>query len=198
MHCVTAGEGLWSPTIRSTKVAEPLTQRQAARIEPLGLFADEPIGLLAAWDKVDAFWTATVNEANCLSSERLYTGVRGEWSFVETLRHLIFVTDVWISDAVMESASPYDPVGLPPHFVKSVTELGIDLGARPSLNEVLVLRGQRIARVRTTIRETASSALDQPLARFGGQFTVLGAFQNVIFEEWAHHYYATRDLNLTE
>ncbi len=185
-------------TIKGTRVAEPLTQRQAARIEPLGLLADEPLGLLAAWGKVDAFWTSTVEEARRLPAERLDRGVNGEWSFIETLRHLLFVTDAWISDAVMEMASPFDRIGLPPHFVTSVSELGIDLGARPSLEEVLVRRGERVARVRTTIRETPYSQLDRPLARLSGQFSVLGAFQNVIFEEWAHHCYATRDLDLTQ
>jgi hypothetical protein len=180
-----------------TKVAEPLTQRQAARIQPLGLLADESLGLLVAWGNVEAFWAKTIEEASRLSSDQLDEQVSGEWSFIETLRHLIFVTDAWVLDAVLETASPYDPMGLPPDFVESVDELGIDLDVQPSLADVLVSRSQRVARVRKAIQETPDSGLDRPLARLGRPFTVLGAFQNVIFEEWAHHYYATRDLKLT-
>jgi DinB superfamily len=161
----------------------------------LGLLADECSGLVVAWNKVETFWSKTIEEASRLPSEQLDTRVSGEWSLIETLRHLIFVTDAWVSDAVLEMASPYDPIGLPPHFVESVEGLGIDLDLRPSLEQVLVSRGQRVARVREAIRETPDSGLDRPLARLAGQFTVLGAFQNVIFEEWAHHYYATRDLD---
>jgi hypothetical protein len=31
-----------------------------------------------------------------------------------------------------------------------------------------------------------------------GQFLVIGALQAVVFEEWAHHEYATRDLTTLE
>jgi hypothetical protein len=180
------------------KIAPPLTQRQAARIQPLGLLADEPSGLLTSWARVENFWADTVDQASRLRNEQLNFRVHGEWSFIETLRHLIFVTDAWIGDLVLEKRSPYDPIGLPPHFVAHGRELGLDLVARPSLGQVLDSRGQRMTEVRDTIAETPLDALDRLCAGHGGQFTVIGAFQNVIFEEWAHHYYATRDLAMIE
>jgi hypothetical protein len=182
-------------TIRAvTKIAPPLTARQAARIEPLGLLADEPAGLLAAWSKVDSFWAKTVAQASRLSEQQLNIRVNGEWSFIETLRHLINVTDAWIGDLVLEKPSPYDPIGLPPDFFTPGPELGLDLDARPSLTHVLDTRSRRMAEARDAIAHAAVDDLDRLCGRFGGQFTVLGAFQNVIFEEWAHHYYAMRDL----
>jgi hypothetical protein len=51
-----------------------------------------------------------------------------------------------------------------------------------------------MAEARDTIAHTSVHDLDRTCKPFGGQFTVLGAFQNVIFEEWAHHVYAVRDL----
>jgi hypothetical protein len=179
------------------KIAPPLTQRQAARIQPLGLLADEPRGMLAAWERVEMLWADTVGRASCLERELLDSGMNGEWSFIETLRHLIFVTDSWIGALVLEKPSPYDLIGLPPDFVTNGRELGLDLDARPSLAEVLDSRGQRMGEVRGAIAETPLVGLDRRCAGAGGQFTVLGAFQNVIFEEWAHHYYATRDLNMS-
>jgi hypothetical protein len=177
-----------------TRIAPPLTPRQAARIEPLGLLADEPAGLLAAWVTVDRFWADTVAQASRLGEEQLNTRVHGEWSFIETLRHLINVTDAWIGDLVLEKPSPYDPIGLPPDFFTPGPELGLDLDARPSLTHVLDTRGHRMAETRDAIAQTPVGGLDRLCGRFGGRFTVLGAVQNVIFEEWAHHYYATRDL----
>jgi len=177
-----------------TKVAAPLTERQAARIEPLGLLADDPAGLLAAWSKVESFWTDTVTRASRLTEDQLDSRVDGEWSFLETLRHLIFVTDAWIGDLVLEQASPHDPIGLPPDFVTPGPQLGLDLDAHPSAAQVLESRGRRLAEVREAIRDTSRDGLDRHCTGADRRFTVLGAFQNVIFEEWAHHYYATRDL----
>jgi hypothetical protein len=196
--------GCSHPTVRAVlhasydlempKIAPPLTERQAARIESLGLLADEPVGLLAAWRKVDGFWAETVGQASRLHEEQLNTRVNGEWSFIETLRHLINVTDAWIGDVVLEKSSPYDPIGLPPDFFTPGPELGLDLDARPSLTQVLDTRSSRMTEARDAIAHTPVDGLDRLCGRFGGEFTVLGAFQNVIFEEWAHHYYAIRDL----
>ncbi len=85
-----------------TKVATRLTERQAARIEPLGLLADEPAGLLDVWSNIDVLWSDAVEQAMSPPSERFETRVNGEWWFIETLRHLIFVTDAWIRDVVLE------------------------------------------------------------------------------------------------
>jgi hypothetical protein len=172
----------------------PLTPPQAARIEPLGLLADEPAGLLVAWSTVEGFWAETVAQASRLRQEQLNTRVNGEWSFVETLRHLINVTDAWIGDLVLEKPSPYDPIGLPPDFFTPGPELGLDLDARPSLAHVLDTRSRRMAEARDAIAHAPADGLDRICEPLGGQFTVLGAFQNVIFEEWAHHSYAMRDL----
>jgi hypothetical protein len=54
-----------------TKIAPPLTQRQAARIEPVGLLADDPASLLSAWDIVEAFWSDTVAKALRLGEEQV-------------------------------------------------------------------------------------------------------------------------------
>ena len=177
-----------------TKIAPPLTQRQAARIEPMGLLADEPAGLLAAWNMIDGLWTDTVARATRLREEQLNTRVNGEWSFIETLRHLINVTDAWIGDLVLEKHSPYDPIGLPPDFFTPGPELGLDLEAHPTLAHVLDVRSGRMTEARDAIAQTSVDGLDRLCVRFNGQFSGLGAFQNVIFEEWAHHYYAIRDL----
>jgi hypothetical protein len=177
-----------------TKIASPLTKRQAARIEPLGLLADDPTGLLWAWDIVQTFWSDTVARARYLGDEQVNERVNNEWSFIETLRHLINVTDAWVGEVVLEKPSPYDPIGLPPDFFTPGPELGLELDAHPSLAHVLDVRGGRMAQVRAAIGATPLDGLDRICAPFGGQFTVLGAFQNVIFEEWAHHVYAVRDL----
>ena len=48
-----------------------------------------------------------------LDPELLHESVDGEWSFIETLRHLVFATDAWIRRAVLGDPSPWDPLDLP-------------------------------------------------------------------------------------
>jgi hypothetical protein len=175
-------------------VAAPLSERQAARINPLGLLADDPSGLREAWLKIERLWDTTMEQAGRIDEARLEQRVGGEWSFSETLRHLIFVTDAWITDAVLEQPTPFDPLGLPPHFVTNGRELGLDLDAQPSFLSVADSRQRAMGEVRELLDLVTADDLDRPLSRFDGQFSVLGAVQNVIFEEWAHNVYATRDL----
>ena len=51
--------------------------------------------------------------ARRLGPELLHESVDGEWSFIETLRHLLFATDTWIRRAILGVPAPWDPLGLP-------------------------------------------------------------------------------------
>jgi hypothetical protein len=175
------------------RIADPLTPRQAARLEPLGLLADDPDGLRDVWTKVDEMWGGTVQRARALSPAILDERVGDGWSFVQTLRHLVFVTDSWIGRVVLELPSPHAPMGLPPHFVDG-SDHGLDPDAAPSLDEVLAVRAERVELVSDTLARADPDELDRVCAPVGGRFTVLGSIQVVVFEEWAHHAYATRDL----
>jgi hypothetical protein len=45
---------------------------------------------------VERLWGETVVQARRLDPKLLHESVDGEWSFTETLRHLVFATDAWI------------------------------------------------------------------------------------------------------
>jgi hypothetical protein len=172
-----------------------LTPERAASLAEEGLFADDPAGLVRAWEAVQSRWGATVQAARALPDQALHERVAGEWSFVETLRHLVFVTDAWVGDVVEEAPDPYHPWGLPPDFLAdSATELGLEPEARPALDEVLTVREERVDRVRRVLSAVDPAGLERRCARRGGRYAVVGALQTVVFEEWAHHEYATRDL----
>ena len=181
-----------------TRVAAPLTEHQAALIRPLGLLADEPDGLRRAWTSVDAMWAATIDHAATLPSTLLDERVGDGWSLLEHLRHLVFVSDAWVGMMILEESEPYDPIGLPPHFVTNGAELGLDLDAHPSSGAVLTARDRANNRVRTLLAGIDPPDVERACAPLGGQFSVLGALQNVIFEEWAHHEYVVRDLAVLE
>jgi DinB superfamily len=184
------GAGSEAVMVGGVAVHAPVTRPQAGLLAGAELLADRPDTLLVAWDRMADTWATTVARALDLPSEQLDTRVDGEWSFLETLRHLVFVTDGWINRIVEDAPSPHHPLGVPPHFVDG-RKLGLDLDARPPADEVLAARAERQGQARSTIAATTPATLQE--AR-GGQFTVLGAIQVVMFEEWAHHRYATRDL----
>jgi len=70
-------------------------------------------GFRDAWAVIEELWAGTVNRARELDPVLLHESVAGEWSFIETLRHLLFATDAWIRRAMLRDPSPWDPLDLP-------------------------------------------------------------------------------------
>ena len=73
----------------------------------------DPAGFREAWDVLERLWDGTVERARRLGPELLHASVDGEWSFIETLRHLVFATDSWVRRAILGDPSPWDPLDLP-------------------------------------------------------------------------------------
>ena len=182
----------------------PLVEAELDRRHPerLALRATDPAGLREGWAVVESFWRSTIDSARALPPARLYERVDGEWSLVETLRHLIFVTDGWFSRAILGDAHPYDPCGLAPTFLDAQrSELGLDSDAFHSFDDVLAIRSGRMARVGDYLSTVDANELARP--RRGAdevgyppstEHTVLDCLHVVMDEEWNHHQYAVRDL----
>jgi hypothetical protein len=176
-------------------LVEFLPRERADQLAGEGVFADDPAGLAAAWERVQELWAAAVARARRLPEGAVEQRVDAEWSFVETLRHLLFVTDAWVGDVVQEREQPHHPWGLPPHFLADAAgSLGLDVDARPGLDDVLAVRHERVERMRAILGHVTPEELHRTCTPREGRFTVVGALQTVVFEEWAHHRYATRDL----
>ena len=77
--------------------------------------------------------------------------MNGEWSFIETLRHLVFATDAWVNRAILGQPSPWDPLDLPHDEMPDDPSAPRDRDARPTLDQVLALRKGRMATVRTLL-----------------------------------------------
>ena len=104
----------------------------------------------AMWDTIENLWSQTVARAGRLPRPARHQRVDDEWSFVETLRHLVLATDKWAGHMILGNPVPYHRLGLPSTATSAAdaVALGIDLGADPSLAEVLEVRGTRMAMVR--------------------------------------------------
>jgi hypothetical protein len=183
---------------------EPLVEAELDRRFPerVKLRATDLEGLREAWSMLESLWAATTERASRLPRELQLQRVDGEWSFVETLRHLVFATDCWLVRAVQLTRHPYHPWGIPWAGVKPqwAQEIGLDTSATPDLDEVLPVRLQHQQAVQTafenlTDRELAEvrTAPDEP-GHPNGEHSVLQCLHVLLNEEWEHHRYAVRDL----
>ena len=104
--------------------------------------ADE---LRAAWATVQRLWEQTLAEASARPEAQLHEQVEGEWSFVQTLRHLVFAVDCWVGRMLAEAERPFDPLGVPPTDLDpdQLVAMGLDPDREVALDQVVaVLRRQ--------------------------------------------------------
>jgi DinB superfamily/Pentapeptide repeats (8 copies) len=162
----------------------------------------DPAGFREAWDILERLWAQTVERARRLPPELLHESVDGEWSFIETLRHLVFATDAWIRRAILGDPSPWDPLDLPWDEMPDTPGIPRDRGARPSLAAVLELRRDRMSTVRRVIGGLTGESLDghtEPVEGPGWprsrSYPVRECLLCILSEEWEHRLYAERDLD---
>lgn len=156
----------------------------------------------AMWDTIEGLWSATVDRARELTEAALHERVDEEWSFAETLRHLIFITDAWASRTVLDEPAPYHAIGVTQtaYPAAEAAALGIDIGANPAFDEVLAVRAGRMAMVRGILDGLTDADLGRLCARspapgYPGEERPVGECLSVVMdEECEHHRFATRDL----
>jgi hypothetical protein len=165
----------------------------------------DPASFGEAWDIIERLWGDTVERAQRMDPELLHESVNDEWTFIETLRHLVFATDTWIRRAILGNPSPWDPLGLPMDEMADTPGVPRDRTARPSLNAMLELRWGRMATVRQVIDGLSVASLNaetKPVPEPGwsppGSFPVRKCLLIILNEEWEHRLYAERDLDALE
>lgn len=165
----------------------------------------DPAGFREAWDVLDRLWGETVERARGLPPELLHESVGGEWSFIETLRHLVFATESWVRRAILGDPSPWDPLSLPWDEMPDTPGVPRERDARPSLDAVLELRRNRMSTVRQVIDGLTDASLDDHTEAVEGpgwpeprSYPVRECLLTVLNEEWEHRLYAERDLDALE
>ena len=185
----------------------PLVEAELNRRYPdrAKMTPDGADGYREAWDILERLWQQTVDRARGLDPDLLHERVDDEWSFIETLRHLVFATDAWVSRAILGQPSPWDPLGLPHDEMPSGTGVPWDKDARPTLDQVLALRADRVATVRRVLAGLTDAELagwTEPVTGPGypasESFAVRRCLQAILSEEWEHRLYAERDLDLLQ
>jgi hypothetical protein len=155
---------------------------------------------------VEQLWAGTVERAERLDPELLHEHVDGEWSFIETLRHLAFATDSWVGRVVLGDPSPWHHLGLPWDEMPDTEGIPRDRLARPSLDVAVALRDDRMQVVRRVVDDLTDARLSETVVvpagpgwpPAGEEFTVREALSVVLNEEWWHRQFAERDLAVLE
>jgi DinB superfamily/Pentapeptide repeats (8 copies) len=164
--------------------------------------AEDPDGLRAAWAALDRAWAATLERVAVMPAGTVDVSVGGEWSFAQTLRHLVLATDAWLGRAILEIEQPFHPIG---QAGAGAEDDGLDMSifttVTPSYAEVLEVRAGRVAMVRDFLATVTSAELAatrkhpwEPKI----EETTLSCLHVILEEEWEHHRYAARDLDAVE
>ena len=166
--------------------------------------ATEPDALRVGWAGLEAMWTATVERVQAMPPGAADVSLDGEYSFAQTLRHLVLGTDGWLGQAILHEERPFHPLGVlfweahgyEDHFGLVAPDAVVPLA------EVLAVRSERQAMVSGFLADVTAERLatvcgstvwdDAPDADV---MTVLDCLRVIFDEEWNHHRYAVRDLD---
>jgi hypothetical protein len=165
--------------------------------------SDEPADLRDAWRQLDADWATTIARIRQTPGAE-HESVNGEWSAVQTLRHLVFVHDSWFRRCCLGSTDLFTPMGIGPSVEPYRQAHGLDLSLEPSLDEVATVRQAQAAELGSWLESVTPEQLaatapvpdDDVWPPYARGRTVRQCLGTVLNEQWEHHRFTSRDLNL--
>lgn len=182
----------------------PLVEAELNRRFPgrAGRRAGDPDALRAAWSALEGTWAATLDRVARMPAGAVDVSVDGEWSFAQTLRHLVMATDVWLRGAILRVDQPYHRLGQPnAEYETDGNDMSVFTTETPSYADVLEVRADRVAMVRDFLASVTSEDLASerrnPWAPEHPE-TVLACLHTILEEEWEHLRFAVRDLDAIE
>jgi hypothetical protein len=184
-------------------VEDELDRRHPVRLQ---IRSDEPDELRRGWMILRDDWASTIARIRRMHPGTEHQRVNDEWSPVETLRHLVFVHDSWFRRCVLGRTDAFTPMGLAISFVPDQEAQGLDLSAAPTLDEVLAVRDDQAIELEDWLTSVTADQLQEPAPVPEGRGwppyargrSVVQCLRTVLNEEWAHHGFCVRDLDLIE
>lgn len=168
------------------------------------LFQDTPEGMREGWSIVEQQWNATIERARNLPEPTLHERVDEEWSFLETMRHVIMVVDSWFSRVVLGRSGHWYRYGVFPSFIPDASHLGVEDGD-PDLDEVEPVFRERFAAVREYVDALTPEELVRTCSTNEARgyppetdHQVIACLWTILEELWAHNRFANRDLDTLE
>ena len=165
--------------------------------------SQEAADLLDAWRQLDADWAATISRMRQTPGVE-HQSVNEEWSAVQTLRHLVFVHDSWFRRCCLGSTDLFTSIGIGPSVEPYRQAHGLDLSLEPSLDEVVSVRQAQTAELECWLESVTPGQLATPAPvpdddvwpPYARGRTVRQCLGTVLNEQWEHHRFTVRDLNL--
>jgi hypothetical protein len=149
------------------------------------------------WAALEAEWAKAIARAQALPDDALHESVGGEWSFVQTLRHLVFAVDKWFTAPVLDQG--FHPTGLPNTGSVDFPWPGLEYDLAPSAADALAVREDRATRFRDFLGTVTPADFDRQVDVLeNGPHPVQECLYTVFEEEFWHLRYALRDLEQLE
>lgn len=157
----------------------------------------EPEDMRVGWAAFGDAWATMLGRVRQLPDAAAHESVGGQWSFVQTLRHLVFAMDKWFTAPLLGGA--FHAVGLVDSGSTGVEWPNVDRDAAPSLADVLAVREEQAARMSAYLAAATKDDLDRTVDIVdAGPHRVRECISTVLEEEFWHHRYADRDLGRIE
>ncbi|MDA1367816.1 DinB family protein [Glycomyces algeriensis] len=168
--------------------------------------ARTPDDFRSMWEVQERLWEDAIARAERLPEATRNERVDDEWSFAETLRHLIFATDIWVGRMARGEARPFHRIGLPTgdYPTDAAREIGVDRDAQPSWDEILEVRAGRATMMRDAVAELTQAEFErvvtaEPAPTWGVKTLPVGRCLRVVLNEHCEHRrFALRDLAVLE
>jgi hypothetical protein len=158
------------------------------------LHPTEPEKLRQGWQAFLTAWGSAIERAGSLPDVQRHASVDGEWSFVETIRHLVFATDKWFTVPIL--GGTFQPIGLPNSGSADFGWPGIDAFADPTFEDTCAAWLDRWGQLGEYLEDIDPAKLEVEVAVLENGATAVHDCIGIVFEEHFQHLrYATRDLD---
>ena len=165
--------------------------------------ATDPDGLRAAWAALEHTWSHTLDRVAAMPTGTVDMSVDGEWSFAQTLRHLVMATDPGSAGGSSRSSSPTTrSASRTPSTRPTASDMSVF--STPARRRTPRCSRSGRAASRWCVTSSPRSLRDELAATRGHPGdpdhpeTVLSCLHVILEEEWEHHRYAVRDLDAIE
>ena len=151
-------------------------------------------GMRKGWHAISDAWVAAIERAHGLGEGQCHASFEGEWSFLQTLRHLVFATDKWFTAPIL--GGTFNPIGIPNSGSADFGWPGLDSTASPTFDEAVGAWRGRSQQLRQYIDVAEPAALTATVDVIENGTTPVLDCIGVVFEEHFQHLrYALRDLD---
>ncbi|MFD4637258.1 DinB family protein [Lentzea sp. NPDC058436] len=161
--------------------------------------AQDADGLRGAWAKLEAAWAAALDRVAAMPPGTPDVSVGGEWTFAQTVRHLVMATDTWLGRAVLGLEQPYHRLGIPhSQYGGDGHDMSVFVMGTQPYADVLQAWESRVAMVGEFLATVTDADLAVPRTNPWApqhQESTLSCLHTILEEGWEHLRYATRDLD---